>query len=271
VNKLLKKIKNYYKMIFGMLRFQFSTFCFHFRTVNCQLSTPHYCLLPIVLFVTLCSSCNQKTFKEETALLDYIKDEVNGYVQHKTINGVDYTLMYRPTDMLVKQELGDTESGSQSLSTSLKTGLDESESLSGDELRSLSVAEVNRVEELRKKYKKHLYFNLSMSKNNQELLNSKVKNRNEFGAMVNQLAFGMEDKVHVYTPAKDTIEMADFIYPRMYGMSGATTIMFVYPRKEKMLQEDYLNFTIEDLGMYTGEVKFKIDIEKIKNEPSLKL
>ena len=45
--------------------------------------------------------------------------------------------------------------------------------------------------------------------------------------------------------------------------------MFVYPRDEKELQENYLNFTIEDLGLYTGEVKFKIETEKIKQEPQL--
>ena len=194
-------------------------------------------LLTLVMFIF---SCNKKTFHNETALLEYIKEEPNGYTQHKTINGVDYTLMYRPTDMLVKQELGENFDG-------------------------------NKINTLRNKYSKYIYFNLSMSKNNKELLSVAPKNRNEFGAMVNQLAFGMNEKVHVYTPSKDTLEMADFIYPRMYGMSRATTIMFVYPRDKNTLNEPYLNFTIEDLGLYTGEVKFKIMTDKIKNEPSLKL
>ncbi|GAA3647315.1 hypothetical protein GCM10022397_35340 [Flavivirga jejuensis] len=178
-------------------------------------------------------------------MLEYIKAPKNGYTQSKTINGVDYTLTYRPTDMLVVQELGN--------------------SIADAKHSSLDVAEV------RNKYNKYMYFNLSMSKNNQELLSVTPKNRNEFGAMVNQLAFGMNEKVHVYTPSKDTLEMADFIYPRMYGISRATTIMFVYPRDVKALNNKYINFTIEDLGLYTGEVKFKIPIKKIKDEPKLKL
>jgi hypothetical protein len=108
-----------------------------------------------------------------------------------------------------------------------------------------------------------------MSVNQKELLSIVPKNRNEFGAMVNQLAFGMNEKVHLYTQSKDTIDLTDYIYPRMYGMSRATTIMFVYPREEA-LQEKTLNFTIEDLGMYTGEVKFKLDTEKLQQEPRLK-
>ncbi len=183
-------------------------------------------------------SCSQKTFDREADLMDYIKDEDNGYTQHKNVNGVDFTLTYRPTDVLVKQELGDSINDKQ-------------------------------VEQLRNKYSKYMYFNLSMSKNKQELLSTAPKNRNEFGAMVNQLAFGMNDKVHLFTQSKDTLEMADFIYPRMYGMSQSTTIMFVYPRDEETLKEDYLNFTIEDLGLYTGEVKFKIETKKIKEEPQL--
>ncbi|MEP5338777.1 MAG: hypothetical protein ABJL44_19805, partial [Algibacter sp.] len=126
------------------------------------------------------SSCTNKSFNNETALLDYIKAPENGYTQSKIINGVDYTLMYRPTDMLVKQELGDSINN-------------------------------NKIEALRDKYNKYMYFNLSMSQNNQELLSTAPKNRNEFGAMVNQLAFGMNEKVHIYTPSKDTLEMADFI------------------------------------------------------------
>ena len=192
--------------------------------------------LAILLIILV--SCNKKTFDNEAALLEYIKDNANGYTQHKTINGVDYTLMYRPTDMLVKQELGDSIHAGQ-------------------------------VKKLRGKYGKYMYFNLSMSQNNQELLSTAPKNRNEFGAMVNQLAFGMGERVHVYTPAKDTLELADFIYPRLYGMGRATTIMFVYPRDENALKNEYLNFTIEDLGLYTGEVKFKIPTDKLNNEPKL--
>jgi len=192
----------------------------------------------LTLNVLLLFSCNNNTFKDKEALLDYIKEESNGYIHHKTVNGVDFSLLYRPTDLLVKQDLGDNVSK-------------------------------NTIHELRNKYNKYMYFNLSMSKNNQELLSTAPKDRNEFGAMVNRLAFGMEEKVHLFTTSKDTLELADYVYPRMYGMSRATTIMFVYPRDENTLKGDVLNFTVEDLGLYTGEVKFKIDTDKINNEPQL--
>jgi len=193
----------------------------------------------ILLFlgVFLCG-CNSETFTTEKELLDYIMIEENGFTQNKTVNGYDFKLTYKPTDLLVKQEMGN-------LITDAK------------------------VKTLREKYNKHLYFILSMSKNNQELLNERAGDRNEFGAMVNQLAFGMNEKVHLYTQNKDTIALVDFVYPRMYGMSRSTSILFIYPKEENKLKEETLSFTIEDLGLYTGEVKFKIDTNIIKNEPQL--
>jgi hypothetical protein len=80
----------------------------------------------------------------------------------------------------------------------------------------------------------------------------------------------MDQKVHLFTKEKDTLSMADFVYPRMYGMSKSTVIMIVYPRDKKYLNNEYLNFTIEDLGLYTGEIKFKIDTKAIVNEPQLR-
>lgn len=191
-----------------------------------------------LFIVCIFQSCSNNTFETEADMLSYLQDDANGYTIVKTVNGVNFRLMYKPTDLLVKQELGDSISAVQ-------------------------------VEKLRDKYSEYLYFSLSMSKNNQELLSTAPKNRNEFGAMVNQLAFGMGDKVNLYTQEKDTLNMLDFVYPRMYGMSRSTTILFVYPRDKKALNSEVLNFTVEDLGLYTGEVKFKIATDKIIGEPKL--
>ncbi len=184
------------------------------------------------------SSCHQNKFESEQALWAHIKKEENGYVHQKTVNNVSYTLTYRPTDILVKQELTDRYA-------------------------------IETVDSLRNKYGEYLYFNLSMSSNNQELLSNKIGNRNTFGTMVNQLAFGMTDKVHMYTKAKDTIPMADYVYPRMYGMSNGTSMLLVYPKDERLLEKDFFHFTIEDLGFSTGEVRFKVSTLPIKDQPKL--
>lgn len=50
-----------------------------------------------------------------------------------------------------------------------------------------------------------------MSKNNQELLNGVARDKSKFGQMVNDLAFGMEEKGHLYTPEKDTLSSGEGI------------------------------------------------------------
>ncbi len=195
-------------------------------------------ILIISILLTL-FSCSTKTFDSSEALLAYLKEPGNEYIYAKTVNGVDFSLLYRPTDILVNQEI------------------------TGNPTREL-------IDSLRNKYKEYLYFTLSMSKNNRELLSNVASDKQQFGAMVNELAFGMEEKVHLYTPKKDTIVMADYIYPRMYGMSKVTTMLFVYPREKKVTNTKFMTFTIEDLGLYTGEVKFKIPTKIINNEPKLK-
>ena len=186
----------------------------------------------------LAFGCSTKSFDTAEALQLYIQQPENEYVYTKTVNGVDFSVLYKPTDLLVNQELGDHKS-----------------------------AEI--VDSLRDKYKAYLYFTVAMSKNNQELLSNVAGNKQRFGAMVNELAFGMEQKVHLYTPKKDTIELVDYIYPRMYGMSGATTILFVYPREKRVTNQEFMTLSIEDLGFYTGEVKFKIPTKIIANEPRI--
>ena len=193
----------------------------------------------IILFLLslLLSSCNQKSFDSKKELLGYIKNPENGYFQTKKVNGLQISLTYRPTDLLVKQDLGTS-------AISKKT-----------------------IDSLRAKYNKYIYFNLRMSKNGQELLNSTSGSNGEFGAMVNQLVFDMGEKVHLFSDQKDTIELVDYIYPRMYGMSQSTSLMLIYPRIANYSEN--LTLSIEDIGFNTGEVKFKIKSNKIINQPQL--
>ncbi|GMN06258.1 hypothetical protein MTsPCn5_16470 [Croceitalea sp. MTPC5] len=197
------------------------------------LSKGIFCLA--ILFST--SGC-QKKFDSEKELWSYVKDVENGYSHEKKIGNLKYTLTYRPTDVLVKQTLTNNY-------------------------------DKNTIDSLRKKYGEYLYFNLSMSANNQELLNSKAGNKNNFGAMVNQLAFEMHNKIYLVSKSRDTVPLADYIYPRMYGMSNNTNILLVYPKDRALFENEFFHFTVQDLGFFTGEVGFKVPTKPILEEPRL--
>lgn len=186
----------------------------------------------------LINSCSHKTFDSQEALLAYIHNVENGYSQKKSINGIVYSLTYRPTDIVVQQMLVNNQSSQD-------------------------------IDSLKLKIDKYLYFNLSISKNNQEILNEFSLNKNDFGSMVKQLAFNMEDKVHLISKKRDTIDLFDYAYPRLYGMGNSTSLLFIYPKKKEIFEDHEFFLTIEDVGLKTGEISFKVPTKLIKEQPKL--
>ena len=195
-------------------------------------------IIILIVAVSTLMSCNQNSFDSDTELISFLKDPESGFLQTKVHNGTRLSVMYRPIDLLVNQDL-------ESVYTS------------------------ETIDSLRDNYSNYLYFGINLSKNGNELLHTLPKNTDEFGALANQLSFGMDRKIHLYTSKKDTIEMTDYVYPRMYGLSKTTTLLLVYPRDEKIMKSDKITIAIEDIGMETGELKFKFDTDIIKQEPQL--
>jgi len=194
----------------------------------------------IILFLALgfLSSCDQNTFDSEKKLITFLKDADNGFFKEKAINGIDISIMYRPIDLLVQQELGSSANNKQ-------------------------------IDSIRNIYSNYIYFGLNLTKDGQELLSTIPQNNNEFGAMVNQLSFGMDKVIHLYSSRKDTVEMTDYVYPRMYGYSKTTSMLLVYPRDKKITSAENFIISIEDIGLKTGDVKFKFDTNILNEEPRL--
>lgn len=192
------------------------------------------------IFLTLIFfSCGSKSFDSKEELVAHLQDVENGYRFKKSINGVDFSLTYRPTDLMVSQFIENKYSQAE-------------------------------VDKLRRQYENYLYFNLSMSANGKDLLNQKAQNRAEYGAKVNQLSFGMAEKVVLVNQNRDTLPLLDYVYPRTYGMGASTDMLLVYENKSNTLKQNYLILSIGDLGLGTGEVSFKIDTKKIRQQPRLK-
>lgn len=200
-----------------------------------------YTIRVLILFISLLfCNCSKNSFDTKEELVSYLQDDTNGYIQSKHINGYDFTVMYRPTDLLVNQELS-----------------------------SLKVANDTK-NKIKRKYDPYLYFSIKMSRDKKELLSTTPNNRTEFGILVNQLAFEMKEKVYMITSKKDTIETIDFIYPRLYGMTYNTEMLFVFAKDEEKLKQEFLDIKIQDFGLHTGEVSFKFKTDKINNQPTLK-
>ncbi len=191
-----------------------------------------------IFLASVVSACGPKSFDSKDELLAYLKNTDNGYHFQKSVNGIDYSLTYRPTDLMVSQFVQNRNAN-------------------------------KRINQLRKKYRDYLYFNLSMSVNGRELLSQNLGSRAKFGTMVNQFSFGMAEKVHLISQSRDTLPLLDYVHPRTYGMGTGTEMLLVYEKNSVTMEQAYMLFTIKDLGFNTGEISFKIDPEKIKQQPLL--
>lgn len=194
--------------------------------------------LIILLLIFLSASC-EKSFNTPEELSKEIAGDEK-FTQKKIVSGFAYELQYRPTDIMVNSEL---------------------------------VRDNNQkdVESLRRKYRKNIYFLLKLSEHGKEIQSSSAGNDVKFGNLINNITFKIPEKVFLTSGSKDTLNLVDFVYPRMYGFDDASTILLAYKRDEKFLGDSPLNFSVKDLVPGLPKVDFEIDTYIIKNEPTLKL
>ncbi|WP_412560641.1 hypothetical protein [Winogradskyella sp. MIT101101] len=195
----------------------------------------------LILALALCLGCSQNTFSSKNELMNFINDESNGYVQYKSINGVDFGLMYRPVDLLIQQEID----------------------------KDIKNNNKKNIDSLRNKYSNYLYLNLNISKDNQELLSAIPESISDFSTLSNKLSFEMDESIFLITTRKDTLDMVDYLYPKMYGATRSTSILFVFHRDKEKMDNQNLYFVIKNIELGTGEVKFKLDSEILNYYPRL--
>lgn len=190
------------------------------------------CVLVLVV------SCVEKevTYQE---LIDYVQEKDNGLHLQQEANGILAEVTYKPTDLWVYLETDD-------------------ESVS-----------LTQLDSLRKHYTKYHYFTLSLSKDNKEALHSAVGSMDQYSELVQTLSFRMRDYVTLTTSQQDTIPVGDFILDRTYGLSSATSLLFVFA-KEKTEKVEWIQFNLNEFGLGTGNQRFRFRSKDITNTPTIR-
>ncbi|MCZ8072425.1 MAG: hypothetical protein O9311_18935 [Cytophagales bacterium] len=195
-------------------------------------------LVFIGALATVLISCRSKTVPSEKELVAYVNDEGNGLKKKIKAGDTDVTVTYRPTDLLVAQEL-----------------------------RSSERADTIKVNNLRKKYRGYYYFVLGLSKNDKEALHQ-TDGFGQYSELVQTLSFRMGDYVTLTTAASDTIPVGDFILDRTYGLSSSTNILFAFNR-QKAIGKEWVQFNLNELGMGLGNLRLRFRSRDIVNVPSI--
>ena len=127
----------------------------------------------------------------------------------------------------------------------------------------MAIDTISKVQEkeIIDRYNLQLYFILSISKDDKEIL-SNAADIQKFSQLVHQFAFGMGEKVIMTNMMKDTIPLLDAHYPRMYGMAPSTDILLIF-KYENIEKAKILKIKIKDFGLQTGDMTFKFETKKI--------
>jgi len=182
------------------------------------------------------AGCSPPEYLTTEELTKYISDPDHGLVQHAEVNGYTLDVTYRPTDLLVLQEIDDH-------------------------------ADANKIQSVRDKYSKYYYFILSLSKNSKEALHQ--VGTDQYSELVQTLSFRMGGYVNLTTSSRDTIPTTDFVMDRTYGLSSATSLLFVFDR-EKTKDKDWVQFNLNEFGLGVGNQRFRFRTRDLSEAPGIK-
>ena len=192
-----------------------------------------------LLVIGVCfAGCSVSEFDSAEKLSAYIASPDHDLSQRAENGEYHFTVTYRPTDLLVDQEIGD---GPFNPAT---------------------------VESLRKKYSSYYYFILSLSKNGKEALHQVEGGMGQYSELVQTLSFRMNEYVTLTTSAQDTIPVGDFMLNRTYGLSQSTDILFVF-NKEKAKDKDWVQFNLNEFGLGVGNQRFRFKTKDLENVPKI--
>lgn len=187
----------------------------------------------------LLTGCVDHKHYSEADLQEYVLTEDNGLTKIYESGEAKIVVTYRPTDLLVAQELGNVSNYS-----------------------------IEEIQALRNKYGQYAYFILSISSGNKEALYSGNLAYEQFSNLVQNLAFRLDQYANLTTSASDTIPVADFVFPRTYGAGSATSLMAVF-NKQDFTKSKWVQFNLKEMGLGLGNRKFRFVTQDIESAPNI--
>jgi len=184
-------------------------------------------------------ACGSNQFDTSQELQEYLADSNEGYVIEQSSGGINFQLTYRPTDLLVAQHLGKPPYKKED------------------------------VNQWRTHYGKQLYWVLSMEHQQQELLSSVPQNREEYGVLSHLLSFEMGNWVRLISSQQDTLSLITYDYPRMYGMHGTTSLLFVFEKSVSLEKAKNLSFELDDFLGWDQNLTFSFPTNLIATQPQI--
>jgi len=183
-------------------------------------------------------ACSQEHVSLE-GLQSYIADEDNGLQKSIEVDGTQITVTYRPSDLIVDQEIG------------------------GEQVDKETLLSIQR------RYSSSFYFVVSLAKEHKDIM-QQVADKVDYGELVQTLSFHMPAYTFLTTSKIDTIAVDDFALNRSFGLSNSTDLLFVFSRNDVKTDDDWVEFNLNEFGLGVGNQRFRFRLSDIANAPQLK-
>jgi hypothetical protein len=179
----------------------------------------------------------QSKYVDEKELKAYVMEPKHGLIKKVEKGGIALEMLYKPVDLIVMQELDDSQNPNERLSTISK-------------------------------YDSLDYFILTISRRGQEIENSFV-NSSQFVEVINYLGGGISEDISLVI-GDEINKVLSVAYVGSFGMANKTQIMCVF---NSFLLSKHGNASIhfDDSILGTGLNIFEFSIDQIKKTPRLKL
>ncbi len=188
--------------------------------------------------VVLCFGCHVSEFDSAEGLDSFILSPGSNLTLETETNGYSIRVTYRPTDLLVNQEL----------------------SSGGFDSAKLAL--------LRRKYNQYYYFILSLSKDSHEALQQVQGLPTEYSDLLATLSFRMANYVCLTTGSNDTIAADDYLLNRTFGLSQSTDLLFAFNRK-KAIGKEWVQVNIQEFGLNVGSKTFRFSRKMLDEAPGI--
>lgn len=193
-------------------------------------------LVMLVSCLILLWGCTPEYLNQQD-LNAFVVDPSNGLIQKVQQDRLEISAAYRPTDLMIAQELQDD-------------------------------FDYGAIDKLRSKYSDYAYFILSFSVDEKDALYSSADNYASFSDMLQKLSFSMGDYLSMTTSVGDTVYLADYHFSRMYGMAGSTQLLLAF-ETEELDRARWVQLNLREMGLGTGRINMRFLTKDLKNTPRL--
>lgn len=180
------------------------------------------------------TACAPSEFDSADELVHFLRSPENNLSYQAEHENLTISLTYKPTDLMVYQELGD------------------------------SPADYTQLNNLQKKYENYYFFILNFS---HTATNSYAAG--SFFEKVRKLSYNLHEYVNLTTSSQDTIFVGEFAPIRSIPSDRESDIIIVFKR-EKSKGQEWIQFNLNEFGLGVGDQQFKFKVDDLERIPRLK-